>query len=372
MNNSVINFGFNYDCVKDSYQNKFKLEQPGRLLLSGLDKEDLRLDIFIESGHADPMDFEVVVDWGTEIKTCFYDHLFIKPPNSKWSLKANFRTGSKTITRFALNPGKTQIAFCIPYKYTDLLSYIERQRHKPLVSSEIGGYSKKKRKIPLLKISNGNASKNCLVVGRCHPYETAASFNIEGMIDFLAGKSELADFFLDRYDFYFLPMINVDGVSDGFDRLTEINGADLNRDIEANKKLNPGSESDSALLTHMRIIDTLKPALYLNLHNWTNKFIDGLIGWDEEEVLLFRKFMPDLTEDYKKWDVNFAAVSGLRSPGRYSRELYGSVGFVLEFPWYGRTEARMREIGRNSLIALVHTGLELESATAIRKLTIPK
>jgi hypothetical protein len=75
-------------------------------------------------------------------------------------------------------------------------------------------------------------------------------------------------------------MINVDGVSDGYDRLMEINGTDLNRDIESNKKLNPGSEIDSALLTHMRIIDKLKPELYLNFHNWTNTFTDGLIGWD--------------------------------------------------------------------------------------------
>lgn len=369
--NGIV-FGFNYDCVKDSYLDKFKLESPRRLLLSALDKEDLRIDIFIESMSAEPMDFEFVVDWGTEIKTYYYDHLFIKPPDSKWSLKASFRSGSKTITRFALNQGKTLIAFCIPYKHADLLYYIEKQRHKPLVSYEVGGYSGKNREIPLLKISNGSASENCLVVGRCHPYETAASFNIEGMIDFLTGKSDLADFFLDRYDFYFLPMINVDGVSEGYDRLTEINGADLNRDIESNKKLNPGSESDPALLTHMRIIDTLKPALYLNLHNWTSKFTDGLIGWDEKEVLLFRKFMPDMTEDYKKWDVNFTAVPGLRSPGRYSRELYCTVGFVLEFPWYGRTETRMREIGKDSLIALVHTGLELESISAIRKLASVK
>ncbi len=75
-----------------------------------------------------------------------------------------------------------------------------------------------------------------------------------------------------------------------------------------------------------------------------------------------------LTEDYKKWDVNFTAVPGLRSPVRYSRELYGAVGFVLEFPWYGRTETRMREIGKESLVALVHTGLELKSVASIKKL----
>ena len=45
-------------------------------------------------------------------------------------------------------------------------------------------------------------------------------------------------------------------------------------------------------MAHFDVMDRLKPAVYCNIHNWTSKFRDGLIGWDQEEVDTFETFMP--------------------------------------------------------------------------------
>ena len=148
-------------------------------------------------------------------------------------------------------------------------------------------------------------------------------------------------------------------IVNGYARFTGPGGADLNRDLECNMNREPGAEKDRALVTHFEVIDRLKPAAYMNIHNWTSKFDDGLIGWDEEEVKVFESFMPALTGDYKRWRASMKCVPGNRSPGRYCRETYGTIGFVLEFPWYGRTAERMRDIGETALKALLHTDIEL-------------
>jgi len=82
---------------------------------------------------------------------------------------------------------------------------------------------------------------------------------------------------------------------------------------------------------------------------------------------LIRSFMPDPVHDYKRWRASVKIVPGRRSPGRYCRETYGTLGCVMEFPWYGRSLQRMREIGVLALKALVHAGLQRRHERAATK-----
>ena len=151
-------------------------------------------------------------------------------------------------------------------------------------------------------------------------------------------------------------MHNVDGVMEGLGRFTRVGGADLNRDVACNGAVRPpGATEDPELVSHMAHIDRLQPAAYLNIHNWTGKFRDGLLGYDQEELDIFEGFMPACVDHQKRWHKAVAVVPGRRSPGRYARETYGTLAYVLEFPWYLRDFAAMRDVGRRSLIALVHS-----------------
>ncbi len=96
------------------------------------------------------------------------------------------------------------------------------------------------------------------------------------------------------------------------------------------------------------------------IHNWLDKFQDGLIAWDQRVFDTFRSFMPPLTQDGRReWRGFVGTFPGERSPGRYCQETYKTTGMVLEFPWYNRSVGRMREIGVESFKTFVHTGLEL-------------
>jgi hypothetical protein len=325
---------------------------------------ELRFEVRFCSRDERERDVTLEVDWGDAAVAAYSDTLFMKGArDTDWRAVAGQRTGSRTTMRLTVARGETLLGICPVYSYRQCLDHVaalERQADAR-VRIASAGVSEEGRSIPLIEISRGEDRPEVLVVGRCHAYETAGDYCIEGMIRFLLSGDHIAAYFLDRYRFYFIPMMNVDGVVHGQARFTASGGADLNRDFDCNRNRRNGAEKDKALVAHFAAIDRLKPAVYCNLHNWTNKFKDGLIGWDQDEVDTLASFMPAQIQDYKQWRQSVTIVPGNRSPGRYSRETYGTGGFVLEFPWSGRTVARMREIGETALKALIHTDMALRS-----------
>lgn len=68
-----------------------------------------------------------------------------------------------------------------------------------------------------------------LISARVHPGETAASFAMEGVIDFLVNNRDLRSYLLRKmFVFMIVPMINVDGVFHGHFRMDAF-GKNLNR-----------------------------------------------------------------------------------------------------------------------------------------------
>ena len=67
-----------------------------------------------------------------------------------------------------------------------------------------------------------------ILTARVHPGECSASFIIEGVIDYLLGKTKEARFLRKNFVFKIVPMINIDGVINGNTR-TNLSGLDLNR-----------------------------------------------------------------------------------------------------------------------------------------------
>ena len=66
-----------------------------------------------------------------------------------------------------------------------------------------------------------------MIVDRFHAYESAASYTMEGMVQWLLSGEPWAVAALRTYVFHVIPMANPDGVVNGMGRLTAPQGADL-------------------------------------------------------------------------------------------------------------------------------------------------
>ena len=136
-------------------------------------------------------------------------------------------------------------ANCIPFTYTDLNRdlnlYTKNENdkytffHRKKLCSTILG-----NEVEFFTINNSsinsevslfnknNTKKGVVLFGRQHPSETVGSWTIKGVIDFLLGDTDEANYLRKNFVFKIVPMINVDGVICGNTR-TSLSGCDLNR-----------------------------------------------------------------------------------------------------------------------------------------------
>ena len=90
--------------------------------------------------------------------------------------------------------------------------------HKKIFSS---------KKSLALTDSSQNPCKSIISIARQHPGESQSSFILEGVVDFLMEANE-HEGYKKNYQFYIVPMVNIDGVFYGNYR-TNLSGTDLNR-----------------------------------------------------------------------------------------------------------------------------------------------
>ncbi|KAL4432359.1 hypothetical protein ABPG74_011118 [Tetrahymena malaccensis] len=177
-------------------------------------------------------------------------------PNSK----RGFQTMDFSFT-FTENGQRVTFAYCYPYTLTDLMSYLESQEQKLILSFlEYQNLDQEKKQLTiktskvlykkrtiatsriglpviLLKITssknpkltkNKKKKKIIFIIARQHPGETPSSFVCEGFISYLLSDTIQARYLLDNYIFKIVPMMNPDGVVVGNSRCN-LSGSDLNR-----------------------------------------------------------------------------------------------------------------------------------------------
>ena len=122
-----------------------------------------------------------------------------------------------------------QIANIFPYTYTKAMKYIEG-KSSSYAKTSVLGKSTDGRDIKMIEITNfgidDDNKKQIYVIARQHAGETLSSYSVEGMIDFLT-KNENREY-RDKFHYYIVPIMNPDGVSDGWSR-ADTNYQDLNR-----------------------------------------------------------------------------------------------------------------------------------------------
>ncbi len=134
------------------------------------------------------------------------------------------------------------VAFCFPYTYTDLRTYLQRLKDQSPsnVNVEILCRSRQGRDVFLVTITAGleetGQKKGIWMTGRQHSGEVTGTFVLEGLIDFLVSDDPVARRMRKDFIFKVIPMVDVDGVANGCYGKDQV-PKDFNRDWTKNPSI---------------------------------------------------------------------------------------------------------------------------------------
>lgn len=165
-------------------------------------------------------------------------------------------------------PGpKLYVARVEPYRLSDLDRFLESIRKHPRVEIAPIGPTVQGRELEIVRVGNPQAPHRVFVRARAHPWESGGNWVVEGFVGRLIEGDAAAEWCLDRYCAYILPLANKDGVAGGMTRFNVL-GKDLNRnwDLPADPELAPENAALERWL-ESRIQAGQRPDLALDLHN---------------------------------------------------------------------------------------------------------
>jgi cytosolic carboxypeptidase protein 6 len=129
------------------------------------------------------------------------------------------------------------------------------------VKREIIGFSVLRNPIHMFFAEKNINNPYILILGRQHPPEVTGAFAMRGFINELLTENFLTDSFLDRYNILFVPLMNPDGVMNGYWRYNA-NKKDLNRDWGI--FIQPETDAVNKKLTELK---NKKLALFIDFHS---------------------------------------------------------------------------------------------------------
>ena len=246
-----------------------------------------------------------------------YEHRYfpkIKKTNGNWE-KINERD------ILVKNDGKNVLINLYPSKVSQYISSQElitedwyedwyvTLKENNFLRSNIIGYSVQNRPIKAF-FSNENINNPYIfILGRQHPPEVSSVFAIKGFVNELIGNINLSEEFLSKYNIFFVPLMNPDGVENGFWRYN-YNKKDLNRDWD--NFFQPETNSVKNFLDNLK--NRNQPILYIDFHSTyknifyisdaqlTNSHPNFLLNWLEKSRLELSKigYNFSIKESYTK------------------------------------------------------------------------
>ena len=246
-----------------------------------------------------------------------YEHRYfpkIKKTNGNWE-KINERD------ILIKNDGKNVLINLYPSKESQYISSQElitedwyedwyvTLKENNFLRSKIVGYSVQNRPIKAF-FSNENINNPYIfILGRQHPPEVSSVFAIKGFVNELIGNINLSEEFLSKFNIFFIPLMNPDGVENGFWRYN-YNKKDLNRDWD--NFFQPETNSVKNFLDNLK--NRNQPILYIDFHSTyenifyisdaqlTNSYPNFLLNWLEKSRLELSKigYNFSIKESYTK------------------------------------------------------------------------
>ena len=302
---------------------------------------------------------------------------------------SNFYTLSFT-TAFEHPDDVAFLSMCFPYTYTDLQDFLEcierdEETSATFTRSELCRTVAGNR-CDLLEItappSAGNlpADRKVIVVsGRVHPGESNASWVVHGLIDFLTGESHVASLLRSTFVFMVVPMLNPDGVINGFYR-NNLSGDDLNRQWrQPSEELHPTIYN---LKERMRLVES-RLALFIDVHGHSakrNVFLYGCTISDGRERMV-PKLLSGRNQHVSFRDCKFDIERSKENTGRVVvfREFCLHHSYTLEASFCGSSDppappsddaSRDGQIPPPPPMGLHYTTLDLEGVGKDLALTI--
>lgn len=316
----------------------------------------------VNSGHK-PLNVKIIADWQMPNRVLNHDLGYVSNDGADdWIMIPAFRKSESVLEyRLTARPGTTCLGLYPEYNYERCANFVRGLAKRKDIRVKTIGKSRERRDIWLLNFPSQNkGTKNFFIQARDHAYETAGSYCMEGISGFLLSDDPLSRYLRSKFNVYIVPMTNPDGVVNGMSRLTWEMGANLNR---------VHTVKDAAHATLKKTIDSLKPSVYMNIHNWTYKFVDGLLVNEKEIADLVKQHMPDDRANFKRWGVETLAdylnehklalvPKADKSWKDYCRENFGAVCATFEFPWPFLTPAQMKSKGKTAFISLALSTIE--------------
>ena len=162
------------------------------------------------------------------------------------------------------------VAYCIPYSGKYLAARMEEWQYRNGTAAYSIGKSKEGRDMKMLMITDryvpDENKVRIYIHGRIHPSETPASWNLDGIIDYLTGNSDYAKALRHNAIFYILPFANPDGVAHGYSRCSS---SGVNLEINYSQ---PDSLTEPEIKNIKKFITTTTYggnalAMFLNYHS---------------------------------------------------------------------------------------------------------
>ena len=188
--------------------------------------------------------------------------------------------------------------------YNDWFNYLGGLER---VKSELIGLSVLKKPITMFFVEENTNNPYILILGRQHPPEVTGAIAIKSFVNELISKNDLSESFLDNYNIIFVPLMNPDGVENGYWRYNE-NKKDLNRDWGIFSQ--PETKSVNNKLINFK--DDKKIEVFIDFHStYKNIFYISDISESHKLQNFLKNWLNNSKPDLLKIDYDYKIVNSM-------------------------------------------------------------
>ena len=306
-----------------------------------------RLDLKVFNHSSKGIKLHLNIDWQEPRFNHLRNYVYLKhSDDADWSYHPMQVSRTRAMGDIECRAGETYVCLHPKYNYSDYMRFVVGIPESDFTQKEKIGLSPEGRELWMVKInSDGCGKKPIMIVARVHPYETSGSYCVEGIVNHFREHLSACTFHLSPI--YLIPMANPDGVHNGYCKLTAADGIDIS------KKNDP---ADSLWCLLKKAVDSVRPTIYAEFHNWMFPQWDGIYFLNWYQARKFIRKMPPQRRFHKKWKPMLRRKF-LSTPRQgfkeYTKDKYGSLTLCTEYPWHHRTTADMKQLGVDTLNALL-------------------